>query len=225
MAAVKKHLKTSNDPAAFKLDVTIGTLRTQCVRWFVQAMDAVRKPELVRKAFERCRVGPWNLSFDSVTSKEAIGALLEIQENKPEFWAELQKPRWSDFTGGGDAEVTNNTPASPFKGEAADDGIEDSTAHPSEIIKQFMATDPLAVSNPGTHTNDIADVPIIEPMADDLDLNLDVLHIPQLDAPSSRPKRTRKANKIYSMDAYDAWETDSDEEEGVSAASSSDFEE
>jgi hypothetical protein len=35
VAAVKRHLQVSNDPVAFKLDVTIGTLRTQSVWWFV----------------------------------------------------------------------------------------------------------------------------------------------------------------------------------------------
>ncbi len=53
------------------------------------------------KAFALCRVGNFNLSYKSLTSKEAKAKLLDVEENDPAFWAELtQRDKTSIATPG-----------------------------------------------------------------------------------------------------------------------------
>jgi hypothetical protein len=208
VATTLKHLssKSGEGSAVFKLDVTIGELRKQCPRWFVQAFDTIQRPDLVRAAFERCRVPNldlkstekprFNLSFDCLTSADAIGHLLgEIRDNDPTFWAELLSPQT-------DVEIKAPQPStldeSPFDEDLNKD-LDDSSAHPSELIDEFLTDTP---SPPLVANVDLED------MADDLDADLDL--DPEeiaLAAVSGRDrgvgKRVVKPRRLYDMDKYD----------------------
>jgi hypothetical protein len=179
-------------------------------------MDAVQKPDLVRKAFELCHVGPWNLSFDCITSADAIGVLLEIQEHKLDFWAELKLPHWSGF---GDANDTSDITVSPFVDVA--DEVNNSNAHPAELIAQFLAVDSILTAElPGL---DNAAPVAVEQIADELDLDLSFVDIPEARLPAPAcPKRERKPNQIYLMDAYNKWDSNSEDAKSGSG-SGSDF--
>jgi hypothetical protein len=188
-----EHLRVNEDPAALELDVTIGKLRSQCPRWFVQAFDAIQSPELVRNAFKACVVPglpQYNLSHESITSAEAIGALLEIQEKEPDFWSELQKPR-NNVAASDDG---SNIPDSPF--EDTLDNVDDSTDHPATIVEALLNP-----SKSGRNSNAAPGA-----MADDLDADVADVVVPAL--PPAVPargagKRVVKPNTLYSMDKFD----------------------
>lgn len=50
------------------------------------------------QAFALCRTGTLNLSYESLTSREAKAKLLEVEESDPEFWAELTQRDKSKIT-------------------------------------------------------------------------------------------------------------------------------
>jgi hypothetical protein len=206
VATTLKHLSSTSGEGstAFKLDVTIGELRKQCPRWFVQPFDTIQCPDLVRAAFERCRVPNldpnsteqprFNLSFDCLTSAEAIAHLLgDIRDDDPTFWAELSR----------DVEVKTPEPSildePPFD-EDLDKDLEDSSAHPSELIDEFLADPP-------------SQTPIIDAvhhaeMADDLDIDLDLdpkeLALAAVSGRDRGPgKRVVKPRRLYEMDGND----------------------
>jgi hypothetical protein len=130
------HLQTSDDPAAFELDLTIGKLRTQCFWWFVQAFDAIQNPDLVKKVLERC-IAPglphFNLSHEYVTSADTISALLEVQENDSKFWAKLQGSSSTE-------DVANTKFDEPLFNKEFDLG--NTTNHPTDLIESLIAGTP-----------------------------------------------------------------------------------
>jgi hypothetical protein len=200
VASTVEHLRThEGDPAALQLDKTIGLLRAQCVRWFVQAFDTIQNSALIKRAFERCGVpGKWSLSWEFLTGAEAIGALLDVQENEPDFWEELQRPRWSNLVS--EVALGSDIDESPFADDA-DADMDDDTEHPSVLVNQLLAH----------RSNDSAAAPTAEPLADSLDVDLDNIVIPPLPATISG-RRERKPNRLYAMDQYD-YNPDSAEEE------------
>jgi hypothetical protein len=209
VAFTVQHLRTSDDPAAFELDVTIGKLRTQCVRWFVQAFDTIQNPDLVKKAFERCIVpgSPhFNLSHESVTSADTIGALLDLQENNPKFWAELQGSSSTE-------DVADTKFDEPLFNEELNLG--DTTNHPTNLIESLIAGIPSQALGVNA---ELAWAPVL--MADDLDADISNVTVPVLMLPSEQPERARGkrvivANKLYSMDMYDRDPSGDAEEEKV----------
>jgi hypothetical protein len=116
--------------------MTIGKLRAQCVQWFVQAFDAIQNPNLVKKVFERCIVPGlphFNLSHKSVTSADTISTLLEVQENNPKFWAELQGSS-------GTEDVADTKFDKPLFNKELDLG--NTTNHPTDLIESLIARTP-----------------------------------------------------------------------------------
>jgi hypothetical protein len=193
------HLKThdSEEPAALQLDKTIGHLRRQCVRWFVQAFDAIQNPALIKKAFERSGVpGKWNMSWEYLTSADAIGSLLDVQENEPDFWAELQRPRWSDFADDSDPSppaASGSAPdESPFAGEP-DLEEDEVTDHPSRLVAQLLSS----------HEHPDSNDPLLHDLADDLDADFEDVDLAPVTRAATVSRRSRKPNTLYSMDDYD----------------------
>ncbi|KAI0320416.1 hypothetical protein OF83DRAFT_595413 [Amylostereum chailletii] len=85
------HLKNEGDPATFKLDTRIKTLRDPSVSWFVKAWNDINKPALVKKAFEHCAVrGGFNLGFDSITSSAALRVLRDLPRTDPVLWNKIK---------------------------------------------------------------------------------------------------------------------------------------
>ncbi|KAK7467425.1 hypothetical protein VKT23_004479 [Stygiomarasmius scandens] len=91
---VRRLLKErSDDKAVVKMDVSMPTLRDRSLGWIVQAYDDISKPELVKKAFELCRVPDTslNLSHKSLTSPEAMKMLRELPKTNPKLFAQLTR--------------------------------------------------------------------------------------------------------------------------------------
>jgi hypothetical protein len=92
-----------------KLDTGIKILRDRTVHWIWTAYQALNKPAIIKKvsfnfsyhfiaydlcqAWEMCRAGEFNLSYTSLTSREASKALRELVTVDPAFWAEITQSR------------------------------------------------------------------------------------------------------------------------------------
>ncbi|QRV77888.1 DDE superfamily endonuclease [Ceratobasidium sp. AG-Ba] len=72
-------------------DTTLKTLRNRSVRWILEGYDAINDEELVKKAFRLCEVPgtTFNLSYESLTSREAKAAILELRTSDPALYAEI----------------------------------------------------------------------------------------------------------------------------------------
>jgi hypothetical protein len=57
------------------------------------AFDVINNPVLIKCSWERCVVGKWNLSWESITSVDARKAMLALRKTDPQFWAEIEQPR------------------------------------------------------------------------------------------------------------------------------------
>lgn len=65
-------------------------LRDASVSWQLDALHGLRsKPDLVKKAWERCEAKGWNLSWECLTSARARMGLLEYIQANPGFANEL----------------------------------------------------------------------------------------------------------------------------------------
>lgn len=68
-------------PQDVKLSTTVGPLRDATVGWIQQAFEMLEgRPDVREKAWSRCEVGPWNLSWESITSKDALTAFVRETE-------------------------------------------------------------------------------------------------------------------------------------------------
>ncbi|KAF9003531.1 hypothetical protein BDQ17DRAFT_1196985, partial [Cyathus striatus] len=56
------------------------------VGWLVSAFEKLNNPETVLNAWKSCRTGNFNLSWESLTSKETRDILRSLHTNDPEFF-------------------------------------------------------------------------------------------------------------------------------------------
>ena len=103
-------LKDGMSPASVQVQKKLGILRDRSVKWLVDGYKAINKADIVKKvstyvapllprtdslyvsrsqAFRLCQAGPFNLSFESLTSLEARQALNELRQSDPEFYTEI----------------------------------------------------------------------------------------------------------------------------------------
>jgi hypothetical protein len=196
VAETMRHLEDGVSPAEMRVAKEIGELRERCVRWFVDAFDTINNPALIRRAWERCTVGAFNLSFESVTSDDAVDALLDLPVADPGLWAELTRGADDQTADGSFADVDDipESTATPFdEGDAS--GLEevgDSGADPAEQIAQFIA----AGSTLPTNVAALGLADTMEPG------ELIISQVPQ-QADFGRGKRRKTQNKLYSeFDAH-----------------------
>jgi hypothetical protein len=192
VAETQDRLNRGGSPADVHLDKKIGVLRDRSVRWFVEAFDTIQNPKLILKTWERCSVGAFNLSFESVTSSEAIDELFDLQNSNPELWAEITSKRAQDedcidTTGpdapdaAGDEEHTAECPYdADIEGDAEDSGID-----PTDLVEDFIAGDTTEPDTPG--------------LAEELDVDVSSAEVVLVREESQlgRGKRARKANQQY----------------------------
>ncbi|QRV96941.1 DDE superfamily endonuclease [Ceratobasidium sp. AG-Ba] len=78
-------------PSEILNDCTIKTLRNRSVRWILEGFSAINNPDLVKKAFQLCAVPGtnFNLSYASLTSRDARAALLKLRSSDPTFYTEI----------------------------------------------------------------------------------------------------------------------------------------
>ncbi|KAG2039925.1 hypothetical protein BDR03DRAFT_1008601 [Suillus americanus] len=68
----------------------LPTLHDRSVQWLLNGYHAINKPKIIKQAFASCRAGPFfNLSFDSLTSREALQRLWDVQKNEPDLWTKI----------------------------------------------------------------------------------------------------------------------------------------
>lgn len=169
-----------------KLDVTIGTLRKRSVAWLLSAHDAISDAGFVRKAFEHCTVGSFNLSHESVTSEDAHRALFDLARTDRAFWDELNRAEIpnTDLPDLRDIPAPTNLDDSPFD-DAADAEIDadlDTAIEPAELFARIYGHS-TAVSNPLVEELDPGDV-VVEQLG--------------------RGKRRKMGNKLYNTAGYEA---------------------
>ncbi|KAF8555326.1 hypothetical protein OG21DRAFT_1386419, partial [Imleria badia] len=74
-------LKQQDDAPVIRLDTTLPTLQNQSLCWLLNGYHTINKPDIIQQAFAQCKAGTlFNLSFDSLTSCEALHALREVQK-------------------------------------------------------------------------------------------------------------------------------------------------
>ncbi|KDQ09977.1 hypothetical protein BOTBODRAFT_178535 [Botryobasidium botryosum FD-172 SS1] len=79
-------------PELIVLDKRVATMRDRSVRWVVEpAHKALSNKDIVKKAWELCKVdqGRFNLSYESLTSKEARDRLLQLRTEDRERYIQL----------------------------------------------------------------------------------------------------------------------------------------
>ncbi|KAF5384182.1 hypothetical protein D9615_003148 [Tricholomella constricta] len=87
-------LKTGVKPIKIVLDTKIKTLRDRTPHWLWTAYENFSsKSVVIRKAWEMCRAGEFNLSYESLTSPATRETLRNLPITDPEFFAELTRPR------------------------------------------------------------------------------------------------------------------------------------
>jgi hypothetical protein len=145
VAETMQHLEDGVSPAEMRIAKEIGELRDRCVRWFVDAYDTINNSALICKAWERCVVGSFNLSFESVTSSDTVAALLELPTKDPAFWAELVNGNTADAPVDApvNLEAIDEKEDRPFEdADHADEDTLDSSTDPFELINSFLADAP-----------------------------------------------------------------------------------
>ncbi|KAF8600772.1 hypothetical protein BDV93DRAFT_559075 [Ceratobasidium sp. AG-I] len=88
-------LASGTSPSYVVNDQTVKTLRNYSVRWLLKGYNAINNPRLIKKAFELCAVPEteFNLSYESLTSREARQALSGLRSTDPEFYQEIMSGR------------------------------------------------------------------------------------------------------------------------------------
>ncbi|KDQ50960.1 hypothetical protein JAAARDRAFT_707172 [Jaapia argillacea MUCL 33604] len=71
--------------------MTVGVLRDRTVSWIWNAYQTLNKEALVKKAFKLCRIGDYNLSYETLTSFEARQHLRNLKTSDPVFWVDLNR--------------------------------------------------------------------------------------------------------------------------------------
>ncbi|KAF7796672.1 hypothetical protein EIP86_007855 [Pleurotus ostreatoroseus] len=142
-----KQLQEGTEARCVALDKSIGVLRDRSIEWMVNGYKAINKPDLVKKAWELCEMGPYSLSYDCLTGLEVLQALRDLAKTDPEFFAELS------------GEIDDNAPSQdgPFLEDTVEtfDVNEDDSSLPlKNVIEATLNGDEVVASS---------DTDIIEP--------------------------------------------------------------
>ena len=110
---VLTQLKQGTPVSDVKIDTTLKVLRDRTVHWLWTAFKSLNNSESVKKvrsmhliilpfrcfilkfiqAWKMCKAGQFDLSYESLTSREARQALHDLPNTDPAFFAEISKPR------------------------------------------------------------------------------------------------------------------------------------
>ncbi|KAH7905740.1 hypothetical protein BJ138DRAFT_964040, partial [Hygrophoropsis aurantiaca] len=82
-----RQFRAGKAPKDVRLDVTIGNLRDRSVNWLVTAHKLINKAEIVKKSFSLCKAGRFDLSFDTLTSADALRTLRDLPRTEPDLWS------------------------------------------------------------------------------------------------------------------------------------------
>ncbi|KAG0706433.1 hypothetical protein DFH29DRAFT_772680, partial [Suillus ampliporus] len=73
-------LKKNDAAAIIRLDTMLPTLRDRSLHWLINGYHAINKPDIVRQV-STLTFTSFNLSFESLTSREALQALHDVEKN------------------------------------------------------------------------------------------------------------------------------------------------
>ncbi|KAF4615755.1 hypothetical protein D9613_012424 [Agrocybe pediades] len=108
----------------------LSVVRNRSVRWMWNAYNVINNKSLVQKAFEKCVVREWDLSYSCLTGFKARDALRSLRTVDPAFWYELTEDEQPRGLPGPDETVDeDNVPT----GEKTDTATEDLYADDSDI--------------------------------------------------------------------------------------------
>ncbi|EIW77672.1 hypothetical protein CONPUDRAFT_156863 [Coniophora puteana RWD-64-598 SS2] len=175
-------------PTSMTLDTRIATLRNRSVSWGVKAYHAINHPELIKQAFSRCEIkGGFNLSYESLTSDDALKALRELPRTDPELDRQLSQEAANSTRPQDIAAASADEPADeltdPFENDKQHD--DDTWMEPVDLMSWIL--------HPG---NDASALPTGPGMADDPDVNLEELYVPE-EVVFGRGKRRKVSNTRY----------------------------
>lgn len=83
ISLVQEQLDSGTLPEDIRIPTKVGPLRDATVSWIQEAyeyLNSDEKAETRLNAWRRCTVGPWNLSWESLTSGEALSAFVREPE-------------------------------------------------------------------------------------------------------------------------------------------------
>jgi hypothetical protein len=191
--ATTRHLDRGGDETDFSLETRIGPLRSMSVGWFLAGYEAINNRDLVMRAWERCRVGDLNLSFDCLSGVEALRAYSRLRTTDRALWEELNMRDESEepvaLSEDIESEDELDIQDCPFEDPDADidDAADDSALEPADLIAQLVSSEPCI---------DLAMQ--IDAPAEELDVELASFDFEKPDTEHyGRSKRRRKENKWY----------------------------
>ncbi|KAJ7744394.1 hypothetical protein B0H16DRAFT_1463270 [Mycena metata] len=120
-----------------KLDLATGLpeLRDASVGWIWEGYKAIQNKELILKAWAMCLVrGGLNLSFDCMTSFETNQRLVNLRNDNPKLWNDLQTKSSRDYCPGDDEEVAEDLEAH----EDEEMGGDDSEIPTHEVVQHVV---------------------------------------------------------------------------------------
>ncbi|KAG2359742.1 hypothetical protein BDR07DRAFT_1360856 [Suillus spraguei] len=187
-------LSEKTSPALVRLDTTIGTLRNRSLQWVINGYHAINKPELVKQAFFMCKAGKdFSLSFESLTSREALQYLQEVQKNDIAGWTRIATAQYNtgveaadELELTGEVDVVSTEP--PFDSINEQD-IETSDV-PMEVLIEHLALGSMHTVDGGLSSANHSEIYNI---SEGTDLDIEGA----ANAEWWRGKRRRIANKMY----------------------------
>ena len=130
-----------------RISKSVTVLRDRSVTWIWEAYQALNKEHIVKnvrfscqdpdsrsslylQAFQKCAVGDFNLSFESLRSREARDRLRELKVTDRELWDELTAYDRIDPVPGSDTAVPEDKGAE----EDTEEGVEDDSNVPLDAV-------------------------------------------------------------------------------------------
>ncbi|KAG9085676.1 hypothetical protein FRC06_003501, partial [Ceratobasidium sp. 370] len=84
-------LESGTPPEAVVNDQRLHTLRNRSIDWILRGFHSINRPDIVQKAFRLCSVPGtlFNLSYESLASRDARQAILTLATTDPATYAEI----------------------------------------------------------------------------------------------------------------------------------------
>ncbi|KAJ7753856.1 hypothetical protein B0H16DRAFT_1886880 [Mycena metata] len=122
-----EQIKAGKQPHEIHRDVTLPTVRIGL--WAAPIHD-INDPDTIMKAFEMCKVGPWNCSQASLKSPEALTALCNLRTMNPKLHTALTQ------TDAADAEPDSDEDDDPYQGSDTYDDCD----IPLDVVATHLAS-------------------------------------------------------------------------------------
>ncbi|KAJ7815544.1 hypothetical protein B0H13DRAFT_2381017 [Mycena leptocephala] len=117
------------------LDTGLPVLQDASVGWIWQGYKAIQNKELILKAWATCSIrSGLNLSFDCMTSFDTKERLINLRNDNPKLWNDLQTKSTRDYCPGDDEEVAEDL--EPYEDEEM--GADNSEIPTREVVQHVV---------------------------------------------------------------------------------------